>query len=49
MRDVLAIIAAVNLTALGLAMWHFRRTRHEPERRTPRPNHWCATRKEPRP
>jgi len=49
MRDILAIIALINVLILLLACLHFWRTRHEPERRTPRPNPWCATRKEPKP
>ena len=50
MTSLILTILAFNLLVLVLAalrLWH---TRHEPERRTPRPDPWCATyRKEPKP
>lgn len=49
MMDLAMTVLTINVLILLLACLHFWRTRHEPERRTPRPNPWCATRKEPKP
>lgn len=48
LHDLIMTILTVNTLILVLACVHFWRTRHEPDRRTPRPapSPWCATRKE---
>lgn len=49
MLNLILTLFITNLAIVCGAVIHFWRTQHEPERRTPRPNPWCATRKEPKP